>query len=231
MSFREKNEFVHTLAFFPALTVMVFIRKGVGFRLLRRGYIFGMGFGLWLVSVLSYNPRDPLPDAMQWFALAFVTVAFYQKIRRWLGLRRGASVHSYDTGVSAFIGKRTPHFLRSYWRVNRFVDPVCVVIVAFYVQRLVSEPLALWLYFSGACLLFFENTVYAKAFERDIDIADGLVSADMQSETVKHFQPPVSNDSHQADAAIPTGLGADIRSRTNRRSTLRDTLNGQYGAN
>ena len=50
----------------------------------------------------------------------------------------------------------------------------------------------------------------------DLDMVDGLINAEIQSETVEHFERP-PDAQQQPASGIPTGLGEDIQENMKRR--------------
>lgn len=57
-----------------------------------------------------------------------------------------------------------------------------------------------------------EQDAYQAQLNRDLDTLDGLVAAEVQAETVKHFEgkQPEEQRSIEETAGIPTGLAPDI---------------------
>jgi hypothetical protein len=77
-----------------------------------------------------------------------------------------------------------------------------------------SQPLARWFALSSFCLFIFEQTLFEKQLDRDLDILDGLVAAEVQNETVKHFEGPQPDEEQRTledTAGIPTGVSFDRR--------------------
>jgi hypothetical protein len=66
---------------------------------------------------------------------------------------------------------------------------------------------------SALALYIFEQALYEKRLERDLDTLDGLITSEVQNETVKHFegeQPGEKQFRLEETAGIPTGLAPDI---------------------
>jgi hypothetical protein len=105
-----------------------------------------------------------------------------------------------------------PPFFRSHGRVGRFLDPAAVAIVALLVGIILSHGLGLWLLLSAFFLYVHEQDAYQSQLNRDLDTLDGLVAAEVQAETVKHFEgkQPEEQRSIEETAGIPTGLAPDI---------------------
>lgn len=73
--------------------------------------------------------------------------------------------------------------------------------------------LARWIAFSSIALFIYEQTVYEKQLDRDLDVLDSLIAAEVQGETVEHFsggQAEATERSIQETGGIPTGVAFDI---------------------
>lgn len=60
--------------------------------------------------------------------------------------------------------------------------------------------------------------------EHDLDILDGLVAAEVQSETAKHFEGPQADQKQmelEETAGIPTGVAPDIHRQVEFRKAKR----------
>jgi hypothetical protein len=106
-----------------------------------------------------------------------------------------------------------PAFLKAHRRIYRFVDPAACFVAAMLIGIFFSQPLARWIAFSSFALFIFEQTLFEKQLDRDLDILDGLVVAEVQAETVKHFtgeQPDDKQRTLDETSGIPTGVAFDI---------------------
>ena len=165
------------LCFFPALTVMVFMRRRIGLRMLKPTRLIGAfvllylysGFG---VALLGGTYKDM--QAVQYFAVAFAILAIAHYWRSWREFNRGIRLHSYSSGISHLeVQNRLPRFFKSHRRIYRMVDPFFCLIISFYVMVL-SHPLGLWIAVSSFSLRIFEQARYEAALTRDLDIVDSL---------------------------------------------------------
>jgi hypothetical protein len=63
-------------------------------------------------------------------------------------------------------------------------------------------------------LYVYEQNLYDKMLANDLDTLDGLIAAEVQGETVKHFESGQTAEAQQQSleetAGIPTGLAPDI---------------------
>src|ERR1039458_5392122 len=123
-SFTEQFEFVQWLVQFPALTVMVFLRRDLGYRLLNPLPLIGVTAILVVITVLA-GPgiAEARPDDLLLFALLAFTLGAYQRLKRWRELNRNVRQHSYYLGSSPFDFPWLPVFFRRNRRIARLVDP------------------------------------------------------------------------------------------------------------
>jgi len=207
-------EFSQWIMQFPALTVMVFLRRDLGYRLLNPLALMAVtGF----LSLISISAQPDNADNQPVFLLLFAVMAFIvgmsQRLKRWQELNRGVRQHSYYIGTSCFETIRwLPMFCRRNRRTARFIDPfVCIIIGAALFP--VSRFLAMWLIFSGICLRSFEYVIHQRERNRNLDMIDSLIISEAQGETVERFEEPPGAESQQPDPGIPTGIGDDIKSK------------------
>lgn len=223
LSLFEQYRIFKNLLIFPALTVMVLSRRNIGYRLVNPGWMIVMAFIVWFIAVTCQDPKRPdeLNMYMRGYAYAIFGFGLLQRFQAWKAIRKGSPWHSYDTGVSFF--EVSLPFLRFQNRfTKRFIDPAFIAAVGWFViARYISIPFGYWVIFAAWCLFWVEAFSHERAVERDLDVADGLIAAEAQSDTAQHFERRGSRSTSSAEnAAIPTGLGRDIENRLprNRRS-------------
>src|ERR1700677_5369907 len=116
ISLTKTYNFVHGAIRFPALTLIVFLRRDIGYRLLNPFALFAT-FGLLAVVTLLATPGNEA--ARPWHLIIFCGGGFFnglaQRIRRWRELNKGISQHSYFIGNSPF----EFHWLPTCFRRNR----------------------------------------------------------------------------------------------------------------
>src|ERR1700719_3332089 len=102
LTLSEKMKIVQYLAIFPAITIMVFMRRKVGFRMLRPSRLIGMAFFLWFIGDLfSLLPfTNPPGFIYNRFPLLMLAVAFLERYRRWRELCNGQRWHTLSSGIS-----------------------------------------------------------------------------------------------------------------------------------
>lgn len=216
LTLSEKAKIVQHLAMFPALSIMVFMRRKVGFRLLKPSWLIGIAMFLWFINgvcdidFLIFKPAGFLFAEFPWVMLAF---GFFQRYRRWKELCNGERWHTMSPGISYLEVLPLPAFLKAHRRIYRFVEPIGCFIFAMFFGVFFSEPLARWIAFSSIALFIYEQTLYERQLERDLDMLDSLIAAEVQGETVEHFsgeQPGVKERSIEETGGIPTGVAFDI---------------------
>jgi hypothetical protein len=222
LTLSEKMKIVQYLAIFPAITIMVFIRRKVGFRMLKPSRLMGVAMFLWFINglcnidLLIFHPAGFL---FAEFPLLFLLVALLQRYRRWRELCNGERWHTLSPGISYLEVLPLPAFLKAHRRIYRFVEPVMCFIAAMFIGVILSPALARWIAFSSIMLFIYEQTLFEKQLDRDLDILDGLIASEVQSETVEHFAGPQPDDkerSLQETSGIPTGVAFDIHRQIER---------------
>ena len=215
LTLSEKMKIVQYIAIFPAITIMVFMRRRIGFRMLKPSWLIGMAMFLWFINGLTSlipfgQPAGFIFGEFPWLMLLF---GFLERYRRWRELCKGVRWHTLSPGISYFELLPLPAFIKAHRRIYRFVDPIACFIAAMLIGIFLSQPLARWIAFSSFALFIYEQTLFEKQLDRDLDILDGLVAAEVQGETVEHFtgeQPEEKQRTLQQTAGIPTGVAFDI---------------------
>jgi hypothetical protein len=220
-SFLEKYSLITSLMQFPALTVMVCLRRDIGYRLLnplQLIVVFGLLFVLAILAMPGNEAARPI-DLAIFAGIAFVN-GLCQRVRRWIQLARGHNHLSYYVGSSPFDFRWLPDFARRNRRVARFVDPIFCAAVGLMLFPF-SRALGMWLVFSGLCLRAYEDQIFRRERNRDLDIIDSLIISEHQSETLEQFEQSQAPAQFQPDAGIPTGLGDDVQTQINQRKSSR----------
>jgi hypothetical protein len=231
MTIRQKMDFVRAVSIYPALTVMVFIRRKIGFRMVKPTWLVILTVLMLLGLVFFSGFARPFPFLVVLYALSMLGLGLFQRWKRWGDLCGGVRWHTYSPGVSYLERLPLPDFFRSNSRVNRFLDPAAVALVGVPIAFL-SLGLGLWIIFAALFLYVYEQSAYDHALARDLDTLDGLIASEVQAETVKHFeqpQPEQKQRSIEETAGIPTGLAPDIQlqielRRAKKRKTAPDNI-------
>ena len=216
LTLSEKMKIVQYLSILPAITIMVFMRRKVGFRMLKPSWLIGMACFLWFIdgvcntNFLILSPCGPIFSDFPWVMLA---AGFFQRFLRWRDLCNGKRWHTFSPGISYFELLPLPRFLKAHRRIYRFIDPLACFIFSMYFGMYFSSPLARWFALSSFALFIYEQALFERQLDRDLDILDGLVAAEVQTETVEHFagpQPDEDRRTLEETAGIPTGVAYDI---------------------
>jgi hypothetical protein len=225
MTWWDRVNFIRTLSLFPAITVMVFIRRKLGFRMMKPTWLIVLTIIMLTVTAVAHQVAQPFAVLMVAYALAMLGLGLFQRWQRWKELCNGERWHTFSPGISHLETLPWPPFMKSHRRVNRFVDPAAVAIVALLVGFLLSHGLGVWLLFSAFFLYVFEQDLYEKQLNHDLDTLDGLFAAEVQAEVVEIFKDGQTAEQKQqsleATAGIPTGLAPDIHRQVELRRAKR----------
>ena len=196
---------------FPALTLMVFLRRDLGYRLLNPLALvatFGLLFVLAVLSSPDNGANRPMDLAV--FAVVGFTISMALRIRRWWTMNRSARQHSYYIGTSHFDHKWVPDIFRSNRRAARFLDPIACAGIGIALFN-VSRALATWLILSALCLRAYEFMIHERQHNVELDLTDSLIESESQAEMLESGLHPQDSSIETHGKAIPTGIGDDIR--------------------
>ena len=208
-SLLENYAFAKWLTQFPALTLMVILRRDMGYRLLNIGALTAVFGLLFLGTMLAFPSNDPAKTVpLLIFAVLGYLNAIAQKIRRWRDWNRGIVIHSYYLGSSPFDFSWLPDFMRRNRRVARYGDPIICAIIGLALFPF-SHALSIWIVFSAFCLRAYEHQIFQRELHRGFDFEDSVIEA----EIVIEQQNTTANQPEQESAGIPSGLGNDIKSK------------------
>ena len=218
LTISEKMQIVQNLAAYPALTMLVFIRRKVGYRMLKPSRLITMAFVLKFIDGLTYLIpfASPAGEIFAKFPLVMLAFGFFQRWRRWKELCGGERWHTYSPGISYFELLPLPAFLTTHRRIYRFVEPFCLFIGSMFIGIFFSQGLGRWVFFCSFCLFIYEQALYEKQLDRDLDVLDGMIAAEVQGETVEYFsgdQSEAKERSIEETGGIPTGVAFDIHRR------------------
>lgn len=212
MTWKQKMDLTKAIFCLPSLSVIVFLRSRIGYRLLDAGWYVAVAFLVYLIGVFNYDERQPHPYVMQWYAVAIVVMGAFHRAVAWVQLRRGTQPHSYSTGLSWLGYRILPKWLRKGGAPNWLFDPALTFTAALIIHEQFSHALGVWLLIAGGSTLFLEMVLSANAAQRDMDVADGLIMAGEQSQTVKRWKGSEASTSDQS-RPISTGIGDDLAAK------------------
>jgi hypothetical protein len=213
-SLTDKMKIVQTLAVFPAITLMVFIRQKIGFRMLKPSRLIAVAIFIMFIDGLCStfgHQTGMLFTEFPWVMLGF---GFYQRHRRWKELGRGELLHTQSPGISYLERLPLPQFLLEQRRIYRFVEPLLCFIAAMIIGVFISRPLAQWIAFSSFALFIFEQTLYEKALEHELEELDGLITAEVKAKIAEHYSGTQTDQEQltlEQSAGLPSGVSKDIQ--------------------
>ena len=209
-SILENYAIAKWLTQFPALTLMVILRRDMGYRLLNVGVLTTV-FGLLFVVTVLATPGNESANTMA--LLVFAVIGYFngiaQKIRRWRNLNRGIVIHSYYLGSSPFDFSWLPDFMRRNRRIARFGDPIICAIIGVALFSF-SHALSSWLLLSAFCLKAYEHQIFQRELHRGFDFEDSIIEAEI---VIEQQNPAPNSSQNQESSGIPSGLGNDIKSK------------------
>jgi hypothetical protein len=190
----------------PALSVMVFLHKDIGYEVLRLPVIIGLPVALlavfyWFGSFFRTSDIVWLfaPDnwALGAFAVAFGLRAMYLRHAHWEALKKGLSYPTNSPGTS-YLGHGTNA------STYRFVEPAICLVVGYLVKELISWPLGIWLMWSGIALALWERLMWRAQLRRHFEAHDTILEGELLSQNAEHFTRPRPSETRAE--SIPTGL-------------------------
>jgi len=175
-----------------ALTVMVFMRRRIGLRKLRKGYLFGMAFVMvtfnWIGNLhfsLFGGMQSEGNTALRNYAFLFLAVGLWARYQRWQELRRGElaeSTRSHGVTWFDFLPLRED-------RIYLIVDPLVAFLAGLLLRyRLGLGLLGLWVILAAIAFRIVEKAVHERSIDRDLDILDGFIEARGGAAIMQHFQ-------------------------------------------
>lgn len=212
----ETYAFVQWGMKFPALTLMVLTRTDIGYRLLNSLTLMAV-FGLLAVVTILATPGNEAahPEHLLMFAGVGFVSGLVQKIRRWCDLNRGVIHHSYYIGTSRLNFPWLPHCFRRNRRVSRYCEPALFAGIGIALFPY-SHALAMWLIFAAFCLRGFEDQVFRRERNRDLDLIDNIITAEEQTRVLEQYEQAQNLPKHQASPGIPSGLAPDVQAKINK---------------
>ncbi len=241
----QKVTIFANLALFPAMSLLVFIRRKPGYRFLSPTRLFVSFILLWCIAGIaggaasflapqssSYYPGAGASAAgnavgaavpLFLFALAVLITGLVKRALRFRAIKRGERWHTYSRGISLFEGLPLNDS-----QVKRYVDPGIAFIFGLLLLIIpFLRPLGYWLMFSAFCLFIWEQWDYEQALNRDLDILDSLTDAEVSGEVADIYAQPENQRQQPLErtAGIPTGIAPDIAAQIERRRRNRQAGN------
>ncbi len=232
MGFSEKRKIIEALSVYPALTVMVFLRRKIGYRMVKHEWLGAMTLIMMGTAAFLPSASQPFRLLMVVYALAMFGWGTWQRQLRWKEICQGERWHTYSGGVSYLEKLPLPPILRIYRRTYRWLDPLACMLVGLVVMFL-SSGLGGWIFISGIALFIYENALYERMLAHDLDTLDGLVESEVRAETVKFFETPQAEQAQRTldeTSGIPTGVAPDIHAQVEKRKAKQAAIEAATAA-
>src|SRR5580658_5883300 len=136
LTLSEKMKIVQYLSILPAITIMVFMRRKVGFRMLKPSWLIGMAFFLMFIDGITNINFLIFHSAgfyFREFPYVMLLFGFFQRYRRWRELCDGVRWHTFSPGISYLELLPLPAFLKAQRRIYRFLDPFACFILSMFI--------------------------------------------------------------------------------------------------
>ncbi len=199
---------------YPALTVMVFLRRDLGYRIVNPKWLFGVALVEIVISLILHTPGRL--NVLFLFAVASLACGLIQRFKRWREVNRGVKQHSFYIGTSRFERAALPMFLRRNRRIARSVDPIVCVLTGLYLWQF-FPAFGFWLFFAGMCLAGVEGEVHRNDRNQTLDMVDSIITSETQRDVVQEFEDNPKPRQTESITGIPAGLGDDIHNNLKRR--------------
>jgi len=214
MTWLQKIDLIRAFSLFPAITVMVFMRRRLGLRLMKPAWLAMLTIIMLLIPAMAHAVVAPFGFLMVIFAISMLGLGLWHRRQGWLRIGTGELWHTYSPGESRFEALAfIPSFLKSHGRCRRFLDPAAVAVVALIIGGLLSHGLGIWLMFAAFFLYVYEANLHEKQLDDGFNTYDGMCRAKAQEELVKVFEgerPEQQVCTIEQTVGIPTGIGQDI---------------------
>ena len=170
----------------PTLPVTVFLRRSLGFRVLKPWVIY-LGFLIFNTFLwFSLARGAAVGNQTELFIMlaadvAFLALSIYWRYTAWGIIKRGELWHTRSRGVS-YLG-----FLPiTESRIQRFVEPAVCVVLGVALFKFFTV-MAIWLILSGMALLVLEQFIYDAQLNAMLDQYDGIIDSKVAAENADYF--------------------------------------------
>ena len=226
----EMGKIIQYLAIFPAITLMVFTRRKLGFRMLRPARLVTMTAILIFINSLTNclplcHPAGALFTVFPWIMLAF---GLYQRRQQWNAICNGIPWHSFSAGISYLELLPLPRFLMQHRRAYRILEPALCFVASMVIGMFFSRALARWCAFASICMYIYEAAIYERALENDLNLMDNNLAAEIQGQTLEHFSGPAADQAPltvEQTAGIATGVSPDLLHKIKSRRVVKEVTN------
>jgi hypothetical protein len=221
MSLMERMEDTQYVTFFPALTLMVFIRDKPGYRTMHGPTLFV------LAGIMGFLAQFFPGTLLGYYAGAMLALGNWRRHQGWKALNDGERAHTRSFGESYLA--RLPYWpqlplLFAQNRFQRLWEPLVFFLFGWCIVMRFDWALGAWIAFSAMCLSMVEQVQYQNAMTHAFNTLDGVVESVVHENNVRHFSddgPSFLNANGVPRAAdirgTATGVGDDIAAQVARR--------------
>jgi len=170
----------------PTLPVTVFLRRSLGFRVLKPWVIY-LAFIIFNTFLwFSLAKGAALGNQTELFILlaadvAFMALSIYWRYTAWGIIKRGELWHTRSRGVS-YLGFLP--FTES--KIQRFVEPAVCFVLGVVLFKFFTI-MAIWLMLSGMGLLVLEQIIYDIQLNAMLDQYDGIIDAKVAADNADYY--------------------------------------------
>ena len=226
-SFAEQFRMAQVALELPAFTVLPFLCKNLGFRIVSPLRLLAFTIFLVAVSVLAMpgSSAGTNPIFLLFFALVSCVLGIVARIKAWWNLYRGVRQHSYYIGDARCLRfSWLPDFFRHNRRAERFLNPA-ICLVAGLAFHPISHALSAWLCLCAVSLRYCEFAIHLKYLNLDLDLTDDVLQAERQTGVIEQFEDTKAAGQKQPSAGVATGMGPDIEEQVKTKEKHNPQLN------
>ena len=219
-SIGRKVNFGLWIADVAALSVHVFLRRKIGFRIVEPVTIIVLAVLMFFGPNVILIPLDwflPPPfhllyettSVLPLFGLLVLIAGLFHRLRHWRQIKRAETTWmTTSRGVSHFEFLPIPQHL-----VYRFVDAGVCFFCGWLIKHYLDEAVwGYWVMFASVCFLIVEHQSYSTQLNHSLDMLDSMIAARAQSRLVQFYSQDRNEIrlSRTETAGLPTGIGRDV---------------------
>ena len=226
-SFADNYRVAQVALEYPAITVLPYLCKNLGYRLVSPRRVLALTTILLVVSVLakSVSSAGTNPMFLFYFALGSCVLGIIARIKAWRNIHRGVRQHSYYIGDARCLRfSWLPNVFRHRRRAERFLNPA-ICLLAGLAFHPISHALSAWLCLCAVSVRYCEYSIQLKFLNLDLDTLDSMISAERQGQVIEQFQNPSGVWQKPPSAGVNTGIGPDIEGQVSHKPKHNPDLN------